>query len=374
MNVMEMRFFKVAFFVMLLIVFLILLGFAHNKGLFGVKRAGGSGHDYKVHTDRSANLLPMAYPVFHTLTFIQSKAYNITPQLSASLTSFLFVLIYAIAVFYFCKILGIVESSWFINTFILSYAPIIAMPGKGTLFFGLGATDWHSPTMTAARPFSFILFFLFCNYLGKTNIIATNANRLLSLSTLFFLSALAKPVYIIVFYPASIVFSLLKKKYSYILLFTTLFAVIGVIQKIVLVDTVNFEIVIAPFRVLDHMFGGQILLGLAIGHFLVLTLLLYINKSLSLYSKFALLCHLGGIAVISLFSEGDEKWLHYNFSWTFYMTIEFLLICLLVDFYKKAKSSGGIGYKEYFLQFVILLCMYSGFVHNVKVLLGARYS
>ena len=280
------------------------------------------------------------HPLWHISTFILAKTLHINMEISASLTSGIFVSSWA-GLIYFISSKMLKQDSWmlplFVTVIITVVGPLCIPWYKKIIFFGQGSPNiWHNVTLWTVKPFALLATWYTIRFFEKEKTLYALIATISALMSVF-----AKPSFIIVFLPALFIFFILHKLYKKEK--NLLFLSIVTLATLVILTYQYFHtfreadashIIFDPLGVWSlssRNITMSIFLGLAFP--LVYTILKtdIINR---LEIQFTWLMVFFGILLFSLFAQTGKYYSHGNFGWSYMISMSLLYLFTILEYVK----------------------------------------
>ncbi len=314
------------------------------------------------------------HPLWHIVTFGISKLFFISVESAAAISSAFFVTLWTYLAYWFVKKSLLHYSTWqhtLITFSIITIGPLCLPWYNKLIFYSTGSPNiWHNVTLWTVKPFA--LMSVWCTL--KAIETSKKTAYVFALIAVI-LSIFAKPSFIIMFLPALVIFSFIKKIYKDPV-FQRYFFFLSSISILILLYqyTHTFGAKEASHIIID-LFGVWSLasqnVGISIFLGLAFPLLLTLFKTDILNDNTILLSWIMtfiGIAYYAIFAETGRFYSHGNFGWSYMLAMSLLYLFAIIKFFQIFSSL--LFWKRYSLLILLIIQTSIGVEYLYKVLLG----
>ncbi|MEE3487307.1 MAG: hypothetical protein VZT48_04295 [Bulleidia sp.] len=193
-----LRYCIIAVYAVLMIIYFYRTAFLDNDLAVHIASSKTVFQQRHIYSDTPRRTFMITYPLFHILTKLVALLCGGNYELGAAIVLTITNLCLIWLMFRILKSdQEVSDKEWFM---VIGLSLIVCLPLLGKMYLPqCSPTIWHNPTYIMQKPFSMIVFFLYLDVLEHPD--HTRSFWLLSLFCV--LSAIAKPVYMIVFLPAA---------------------------------------------------------------------------------------------------------------------------------------------------------------------------
>ncbi len=299
-------------------------------------------------------------PLWHSLTKIVMEVLHLRVEIAGGIVSGL-----CIAAVFWITYLAVRRAAPQVDgavtavlCFVLQISAAIFVPWfNARPYLGQGTPNvWHNPTTIMVRPIALLLFILVTSELKRCKDTDFESGlsvwRGILIAFLLFLSNLAKPSFVQIYYPAIFILMVIwlfvyqrkNLKLGLQLLLTCIPSLILMIAQFILSFYGSNEksagIQIAPFAVMKlHTDSWMISLLLVIAFPLIMCVIRLVHRKTDWGEGFGWILLAVGFLERALIAEGGDRYWHGNFSWGF-------MIGLALIWYEEMKNYIGYYYGE----------------------------
>lgn len=246
------------------------------------------------------------------------------------------------------------------------------------LYFGIGTPNpWHNPTYLFARPFSIVAFIYFVKLYKEYKIGTNYFKSIIGFSVFSFLSAWAKPSFLMVFVPTSIFFLLvilietrgssLKFSIQVGLSYIPSAVVIMILNKILFSSEASM---VFSFENQWYLNTNSIIVSVILGMAFPIYIFAHNFRSLDYKDGLAIVAYFVSGFEVAFLTESGARAAHGNFYWGYYYAMFFCFMLSIEKLFfenRMNKRETYIAWGLFFLHFI------SGIIYFMYYLLTGEY-